>query len=77
MRLQRARGEIPRKTWVKKRVTKTTNHKQLTPEVREQISYFRRLSVIAADEGDEWRSDAHWEYAEKLKRDAMEALDDE
>jgi len=58
-------------------VTKATNNKRLPPDVREQISYFRRLSIIAGDEGDEWRSDAHWNYAEKLKRDAMEALDDE
>lgn len=62
---------------LKKRVTKTTNHKQLTDEKRNEILYLRRLSIIAGDEGDDERADAYWHMANKLKRDAMEALDDE
>jgi transposase len=62
---------------LEKRVTKTTNNKQLSPEVRDKILYLRRLSIMAGDEGNEFLSDAYWNYANKMKRDAMEALDDE
>lgn len=62
---------------LEKRVTKTTNNKQLPPEVRDKILYLRRLSIIAGDEGDDFRADAFWDEANRMKRDAMEALDDE
>lgn len=62
---------------LEKRVTKPTNHKQLTDEQRYEILRLRRLSIIAGDEGDDERADAYWHMANKLKRDAMEAPDDE
>lgn len=62
---------------LEKRVTKNTNNKQLPPKEREKILYLRRLSIKAGDEGNEFLADAYWNYANKMKRDATEAIDDE